>query len=75
LLPGHSATSAYRKKKIPIRTYNFNPSFFTSLVFEKRVLRRVFPSKGDEVKGEWRKLHDEELYNLYFTKYYKAIKS
>jgi hypothetical protein len=30
-------------------------------VFENRVLRRVFGTKRDEVTGEWRKLHDEEL--------------
>jgi hypothetical protein len=29
-----------------------------------RVLRRVFVSKRDEVTGEWRKLHKEELYDL-----------
>jgi len=34
-------------------------------VFEKRVLRRVFGPKRDEVTGEWRKLHNEELNNLY----------
>jgi len=34
-------------------------------VFEKRVLRRVFGSKRDEVTGEWRKLHNEELRDLY----------
>jgi hypothetical protein len=34
-------------------------------VFENRVLRRVFGPKRDEVKGEWRKLHNEELNNLY----------
>jgi len=34
-------------------------------VFENRVLRRVFGSKRDEVKGEWRKLHNEELSDLY----------
>jgi hypothetical protein len=34
-------------------------------VFEKRVLRRIFGAKKDEVKGEWRKLHNEELHNLY----------
>jgi hypothetical protein len=28
---------------------------------ENRVLRRVFEPKRDEVTGEWRKLHDEEL--------------
>jgi hypothetical protein len=35
-------------------------------VFENRVLRRIFGSKRDEVMGEWRKLHNEELRNLYF---------
>jgi hypothetical protein len=34
-------------------------------VFEKRVLRRIFGPKRDEVTGEWRKLHSEELNNLY----------
>jgi hypothetical protein len=34
-------------------------------VFENRVLRRIFGPKGDEVTGEWRKLHSEELHNLY----------
>jgi hypothetical protein len=34
-------------------------------VFENRVLRRIFGSKRDEVTGEWRKLHNEELHNLY----------
>jgi hypothetical protein len=34
-------------------------------VFDNRVLRRVFGPKRDEVTGEWRKLHNEELHNLY----------
>ena len=34
-------------------------------VFENRVLRRVFGPKSDEVTGEWRKLHNEELKDLY----------
>jgi hypothetical protein len=34
-------------------------------VFENRVLRRIFGPKRDEVTGEWRKLHNGELYNLY----------
>ena len=33
-------------------------------VFENRVLRRVFGPKRDEVTGEWRKLHNEELMDL-----------
>jgi hypothetical protein len=34
-------------------------------VFENRVLRRIFRPKRDEVTGEWRKLHSEELHNLH----------
>jgi hypothetical protein len=34
-------------------------------VFENRVLRRIFGPKRDEVMGEWRKLHNEELHNLH----------
>jgi hypothetical protein len=34
-------------------------------VFENRVLRRIFGPKRDDVTGDWRKLHNEELYNLY----------
>jgi hypothetical protein len=34
-------------------------------VFENRVLRRIFGPKRDEVTGEWGKLHNEELHNLY----------
>jgi hypothetical protein len=34
-------------------------------VFENRVLRRIFGPKKDEVRGEWRKLHNEELNDLY----------
>jgi hypothetical protein len=33
--------------------------------FENRVLRRIFGPKKDEVMGDWRKLCNEELYNLY----------
>jgi hypothetical protein len=34
-------------------------------VFENRVLRRILGPKRDEVKGEWRKLHNEEINDLY----------
>ena len=34
-------------------------------MFENRVLRRVFGPERDEVTGEWRKLHNEELNDLY----------
>jgi hypothetical protein len=33
-------------------------------VFENRVLRRIFGPKRDEVRGEWRKLHNEEIHIL-----------
>jgi len=35
------------------------------LLFENRVLRRIFGPKRDEVTGEWRKLDNEELRDLY----------
>jgi len=36
-------------------------------VFENWVLRRIFGPKRDKVVGEWRKLHNEELNDLYFS--------
>jgi len=45
-------------------------------VFENRVLRRTFGPKRDEVTGERRKLHNEELYDLYcLTNIPRVIKS
>jgi hypothetical protein len=35
------------------------------MVFENRVLMRIFGPERDEVMGEWRKLHNEELHDLY----------
>jgi hypothetical protein len=37
----------------------------TCRVFENRVLRGMFGPEGDEVTGEWRKLHSGELHNSY----------
>ena len=34
-------------------------------VFENRVLRKIFVPERDEVTGEWRRLHNEELHDLY----------
>jgi hypothetical protein len=34
-------------------------------VFENRMLRRIFGPRRDEIKEYWRKLHNEELHNLY----------
>jgi hypothetical protein len=45
-------------------------------VFENRVLRRVFGPKRVEVTGEWRKLHNEELNDLYsLTNIVRVVKS
>jgi hypothetical protein len=44
-------------------------------VFENRVLRRIPRPKRDEVRGEWRKLHNGELHNLYSSPDIRQIKS
>jgi hypothetical protein len=45
-------------------------------VSENRVLRRILGPKRDEVTGEWRKLHNEELNDLYCSPYIiRVIKS
>ena len=45
-------------------------------VFDNRVLRRIFGSKRDEVAREWRKLHNEELNDLYSSPYiFRMIKA
>jgi hypothetical protein len=36
-------------------------------VFENRVLRRIFGPKKDEVAGKRRRIHNEELYDLYYS--------
>jgi hypothetical protein len=44
--------------------------------FENNVLRRIFRSKRDEIMGEWRKLHTEELHDLYTSpNIFRMIKS
>jgi hypothetical protein len=56
---------------LPVVLYGYEIWFLTLReqhrlrVFENRVLRRIFGPKRDEVTGEWRKLHSEELHNLY----------
>jgi hypothetical protein len=45
-------------------------------VFENRVLRRIFGPERDEVTGEWRKLHNEELHDFYSSpNIFRLIKS
>jgi hypothetical protein len=45
-------------------------------VFENRVLKKIFGPRRDEVTWEWRKLHNEELHDLYPSPYIvRVIKS
>jgi hypothetical protein len=60
----------YRTTILPVVLYVCETWSFTvrreyRQVFENRVLRRIFGPKRDEVTGEWRKLHSEELHNMY----------
>ena len=61
----------YRIIILPVLLYGYETWSLTMReerrlrVFENRVLRRVFGPKRDEVTGEWRKLHNEELSDLY----------
>jgi hypothetical protein len=60
----------HRSKILPVVLYGFEALSRTLrekhrlAVFENKVLRRTFGSKMDEVKEEWRKLHNEELNDL-----------
>jgi hypothetical protein len=42
-------------------------------VFENRVLTRIYGPKRDEVTVCWRKMHNEELHNLFFSKIYNWL--
>ena len=44
-------------------------------VFENMVLRRIFGPRRDEVRGEWRRLHNDELNDLYSPNIVRVIKS
>jgi hypothetical protein len=61
----------YRTIILPVVLYGCKPWSLTLRekrrlrMFENRVLRRIFGPKRDEVTGEWRKLHNAELNNLY----------
>jgi hypothetical protein len=41
-------------------------------IFENRVLRSIFGPKTDEITGEWRRLHNEELCSVLLTKYHSG---
>jgi hypothetical protein len=47
---------------------------YRSMVFEIGVLRRTFGPEGEETAGGWRRLHNEELRNLYASQNNRVIK-
>jgi len=70
LLPKYIKIKTYRTIILPVVLYGcetWSPTLREERrlrVFENRVLRRIFGPKGDEVTGEWRRLRNEELYDL-----------
>jgi hypothetical protein len=71
LLSRNVKVKIYKTIILPVALYGCETSSLTLReeyilrVFENRVMRRIFGSKREEVMGEWRKLHNEELHNLY----------
>ena len=71
LLSKSLKTKIFRIIIMPVVLYEFETWSLTLReerrlrVFENRMLRRIFGSKRDEITGEWRKLHNEELNDLY----------
>jgi hypothetical protein len=72
LLSKNIKIKIYRTIILPVVLYGFETWPLTLKeghmlrVFENKVLRRIFGPKRDEVTGDWRKLHNEELHDLYF---------
>jgi hypothetical protein len=66
-----NARRIYKTVVLPVVLYGYETWFLTLRedhrlrVFQNRVLRRIFGPKRDEVTGGWRRLHNEELHNLY----------
>jgi hypothetical protein len=73
LLSKNIKINIYKTVILPVVLHGCEPWSLTlteghrSRVFENRVLRRIFGPKRDEVTGGWRKLHKDELHNLYFS--------
>ena len=71
LLSKNLKTKIYRIIIVPVVLYGCETWSLTLReerklrVFENMVLRRIFGPRRDEVKGEWRRLHEEELNDLY----------
>jgi hypothetical protein len=66
LLSRNVKVKIYNTIILPVVLYGCETWSLTLRVFENRVLRRIFGPKRNDVTGEWRKLHNEELHNLYF---------
>jgi hypothetical protein len=62
---GHFESKGTSTPTASVISVNFIFCIFRLRVFENRVLRRTFGAKRDGVTGEWRKLHNEELDDLY----------
>ena len=71
LLSKNLKTKIYRTIILPVVLYGCEAWSLTAReerklrVFENMVLRRIFGPRRDEVTGEWRRLHNEELNGLY----------
>jgi hypothetical protein len=71
LLSKNTNIKIYRTIILPVVLYGFETWSLTLReehrlrVLENRVLRGIFGAKRDEVTGEWRRLHNEELNDLY----------
>ena len=63
--------NTYKTITLPVVLYGCKTRSLTlreeqrSMVFENKVLRKIFVVKRDEITGEWRKLHNAELHALY----------
>jgi hypothetical protein len=81
LLSGNVNVKIYKTIILPVVLYGCETWSVTLReehrlrVFGNRVLRRIFGPKGDEVTGEWRKLHNEELHNINSSPDIRQIKS
>jgi hypothetical protein len=70
LLPKNIKIRLYKTIILPVVLYGCETWSLTVKderklrVFENRALRRIFGPKRDEMTGDWRKLHNEELHNL-----------
>jgi len=73
LLSNNLKIKIYRTIILPVVLYGCDAWLLTLReernlrVFENMVLRRIFGPRRDEVTGEWRRLHNEELNDLYFS--------